>query len=248
MGRGHPVGEEAEDPPGAVQPDPVAGGLEGGQHRLDPVHVGVHPAIGGERRPVLGEFVPEQAAGVVPVAGLDHLGDVGEQAVGIGVPGVPGAGGGEQHEDMAIGQLHPVPRPAAADRPQVAAMPGVAVVRPQEGHAGIDDPVGAAIAEGLAHRVGMHEAGGGVQFLRGVGQGRAVPGQHVEAAVPAQAGAEEVELPAGIRGEECPVDGIVQPAAGSGFGSDGLAVWHGGPPRRRALRRGGRCPLCSCCR
>ena len=209
---GLPGDEEIEDAPCAMQVFALARGLVRGQQRLDPVHVGVHAAIGRKDLPVAGEFVREPPCVPVPEPLVQNGGDVGQQPVSIGMPRQPGRGGGQHHEDMAIGQLGPVGHRAVPDPPDIAAVPPVAMDAPQQVHAPVDDarPVGPPGHPGQS--IGMDQPRRDMQLQRAVRQGPAVLIQHPQAAVRARAGIEKRQGAPGIANQEIPVDGVVQPA------------------------------------
>ena len=75
------------------------------QQRLDAVHVGVHPAVGVERRPRPVPLLDQHPVVVVPEAGEQHVQRRVEQLVATGSPGRRGTGRGQHHERVLVGGL-----------------------------------------------------------------------------------------------------------------------------------------------
>ena len=136
----------------------VAGRLEGRHQRFGQVHVGVLAAIVGERRPVLVELLGARAVRLVPEARLENLRDVGEQRVGVGMADAFGARRRQQDEGVAIGELVALARAVVVERPEIAAVLGVAMALADRLHAVIDDVGGAGPAEQMGDGEAMDHA------------------------------------------------------------------------------------------
>ena len=209
MRRRLPGNEEAEDPARTVQMQPFSGRLMRGQQRLNPVHVRVHAAIGGKDLPVARELVAEQARVIVPEPILQHLRGIRQQPVGIGMACQLRRRCGQQDKDMAIGQLGPVRHRPVPQRPDIAAVPAVAMPAPQQIHPPVDDPRPVRAPGHLPQGKGMDQPRGRVQFLHSR-QGSARRVQRDKAIRPG-ACVKEIQRPARIPDQPGAVDRIVQP-------------------------------------
>ena len=142
------------------------------------MHVGVLAAIVGERRPVLAEFLGAGAVRLVPEARLENFRDVGEQRVGVRMADAFGARRREQDEGVAIGELVALARAVVVERPEIAAVLGVAMALADRLHAVIDDVGGAGPAEQMRDGEAMDHARRLVQRPRAIARQR--PAARVE--------------------------------------------------------------------
>ena len=171
-GAGMPVDDEVGDALGHAQILVVAGRLEGRHQRLGEVHVGVLPAIGPS-----GLQSRENSSATAPCCSsqnrvIEHLGDVGEEPVGVGMARRP-------WRSTRRGARRRGHRPAwcrrwvrHSRRPRDSRPARVAVAVPDEVHAVVDDGVRA----GPSHQVGDGEAvdhaGRRMELARGPAPGR----------------------------------------------------------------------------
>ena len=95
---------------------------------------------------------------LVPEARFENFGDVGEQRVGVGMADAFGARRGEQDEGVAIGELVALARAVVVERPEIAAVLGVAMALADRLHAVIDDVGGAGPAEQMGDGEAMDHA------------------------------------------------------------------------------------------
>ena len=163
FGAGMAVDDQRRDALGHGQVQAVARCLEGGHQRFGQVHVAVLAAITAHGLPVGGVFLGRGPGSLIPEAGEQHIGHIGQQGIGIGVAHDFGRRSCQQHEGMAVGLLAGIDRARIIDCPVPAATLPVLMPSAQEFHAVIDHPVCPRQAQQMGHRKAMHHPRGVMQ-------------------------------------------------------------------------------------
>lgn len=204
--------KEIQNAASAIQIGLILRGLESCQMRLNGMHVRIQPAIGRKRRPVRAEFIRETTMFFFPVACLENLCHVGKQAIRIRMTRILRGGGGEQNKDVTISELRVVRRcPVTINRREIAAVLGIAMRIPKEGHARINHIITIGKTKLLCESEGMNHARCSVNFLRPVSKRGTLEIRHIKSAIRAQHRPKEVQLRLHIVMQECAVHGVIDP-------------------------------------